>query len=122
MPLETKLISGRIPEEDFLPLDIASGETWSFYVCASIPDVRYSRGTSVGELLASDGVLNVLQGAGAADYPPFGNGTAAEGKWEYTFYGPRLFNGNVRYRYGHDCSEAPSASPSTFTRECARAA
>jgi len=68
-------------------------QVWAFYVCTSLADVRYTIGTKLGEEFASNSELSVMEGAGAADYPPFLSGTPAVQGVEYTFYTPRQFNG-----------------------------
>jgi hypothetical protein len=109
--VEHKMTSAIIPESSFKPLTIKEGETWALYVLSSIPDLRYTMGTSIGQVFASNSELDLLEGAGAADYPAFGSGLPAYGGVEYTFYAPRVFNGNLRYDYFAECaSEAPSIS------------
>ena len=103
--------SAVIPEWAFKPLTIKKGETWALYVLSSVPDFRYTMGTTIGQVFASTPELDLLEGAGAADYPAFGSGLPEFGNVEYTFYAPRIFNGNLRYDYFAECpSEAPSIS------------
>ena len=100
-----------VPSKDFTPLRMQIGETWSFYVCMSNADLRYALGTSIGTTFSSNSELRIMEGAGAADYPPFMGGTPESGGVEYTFYAPRVFTGSVRYDYVAECS---SAAPSMF--------
>jgi hypothetical protein len=86
------------------------GEVWSLYVCTSLADFRYTVGTKLGEEYASNSELRVFEGAGAADYPPFLSGTPAVKGIEYTFYAPRLFNGNLRYDHIAECASAAPSS------------
>mmetsp|Transcript_13426 Transcript_13426/g.30585 ORF Transcript_13426/g.30585 Transcript_13426/m.30585 type:complete len:591 (-) Transcript_13426:172-1944(-) len=126
LPVSAKLGSARIPRSAFKPLSMKAGETWSIYVCTSVADFRYTLGTSIGKTFASNSELKIMEGAGAADWPPFGGGDASTGGIEYTFYAPRVFNGRLRYDYVDECpSEAPSvpgetsaptASPRSVTR------
>ena len=103
--------SAIIPEQTFKPLTIKQGETWALYVLLSVPNLRYTTGTKIGQVFASTPELDLLEGAGAADYPAFGSGLSEFGDIEYTFYAPRIFNGNLRYDYFAECpSEAPSTS------------
>ena len=74
-------------------------------------DLRYALGTSIGTTFSSNSELRIMEGAGAADYPPFKGGTPESGGVEYTFYAPRVFTGSVRYDYVAECS---SAAPSMF--------
>ena len=114
IPIDTKKTSAIIPRKYFQPLEMKAGETWSIYVCTSVPDFRYTLGTSIGKKFAGNNEIRVMEGAGAADYPPFKGGTPDGGGVEYTFYAPRVFNGNLRYDFVRDCpSEAPSAVYST---------
>ena len=109
--IEDKMASAIIPESAFTPLTIRQGETWSLYILSSIPDLRYTVGTAVGQVFASSPELDILEGGGAADYPAFGSGLPEYGGVEYTFYAPRIFNGNLRYEYFAEClSEPPSIS------------
>ena len=107
--IDLKRSSAVVPRSAFTPLEMKIGEVWSLYVCTSVADVRYTLGTKLGEEFASNSELRVMQGAGAADWPPFLSGTPAAKGVEYTFYAPRLFNGNLRYDHIAEC---PSASPS----------
>jgi hypothetical protein len=103
--------SAIVPDWAFKPLTIKEGETWAFYVLTSVPDLRYTMGTAIGEVFSSSPEIDILQGAGAADFPAFGSGLPEYGNVEYTFYAPRVFNGNLRYDYFAECpSEAPSVS------------
>ena len=96
-------------ESTFAPLDMKIGETWALYVCISIADMRYTLGTSVGNAFAANSELRIMEGAGAAEFPPFGGGLPEYGGVEYTFYAPRIFNGNLRYEHVKACpSQAPS--------------
>ena len=114
LPVSAKLESARIPRSAFKPLSMKAGETWSIYVCTSIADFRYTLGTSIGKTFASNSELKIMEGAGAADWPPFGGGDPATGGIEYTFYAPRVFNGRLRYDYVDECpSEAPSITGDT---------
>ena len=72
IPIDTKRGSAIIPRSAFTPLGMAIGETWSFYVCIDAPDLRYTLGSSIGKTFASNNELRIMEGAGAADYPPFG--------------------------------------------------
>jgi hypothetical protein len=108
---EHKMTSGIVPESAFEPLTIKEGETWALYVLTSTSDQRYTMGTSIGQVFASSPELDILEGAGAADYPAFGSGLPEYGGIEYTFYAPRVFNGILRYDYIALCpTEAPSFS------------
>ncbi|KAL3805688.1 hypothetical protein HJC23_005932 [Cyclotella cryptica] len=108
---EHKMTSGIIPESAFEPLTIKEGETWALYVLTSISDLRYTMGTSIGQVFASSPEIDILEGAGAADYPAFGSGSPEHGGIEYTFYAPRVFNGKLRYDYIAKCpTQAPSLS------------
>lgn len=97
IPIDSKRNSAIIPKSAFTPLRMKVGDTWSFYVCSSIADFRYTLGSSIGKTFASNSHLRVMEGSGAADYPPFMGGTPESGGVEYTFYAPRVFNGNLRY-------------------------
>lgn len=102
------MTSGIVPESAFEPLTIKEGETWALYVLTSTSDQRYTMGTSIGQVFASSPELDILEGAGAANYPAFGS---EYGGIEYTFYAPRVFNGILRYDYIALCpTEAPSLS------------
>ena len=89
-------------------------------------DFRYTLGTSIGKTFASNSELRIMEGAGAADWPPFGGGDPAAGGVEYTFYAPRVFNGRLRYDYVDECpsaapsipgeTAAPTSSPKSVTR------
>ena len=107
--IDLKRRSAVVPRPSFTPLEMKIGEVWSLYVCTSVADFRYSLGTKLGEEFASNSELRVMQGAGAADWPPFLSGTPAAKGVDYTFYAPRLFNGNLRYDHIAEC---PSAAPS----------
>lgn len=108
--LEKKKSSAVIPRNAFTPLEMKTGEVWAFYVCTSLADVRYTIGTKLGEEFASNSELSVMEGAGAADYPPFLSGTPAVQGVEYTFYTPRQFNGILIYDHIAECaSTAPSS-------------
>jgi hypothetical protein len=109
--IDLKRRSAVVPQAAFTPLEMKIGEVWSLYVCTSLPDFRYTLGTQLGEEFASNSELGVLEGAGAADYPPFLSGTPAVKGVEYTFYAPRLFNGNLKYDHIDEC---PSAAPSSM--------
>jgi len=110
IPYEKKKTSAIIPDSEFIPLSVLEGETWSIYVCTNVADLRYTLGTSIGNLFTENDDIQILEGAGAADWPPFGGASAGiVGAKEYTFYAPRVFNGNVRYEYKAEC---PSAAPS----------
>ena len=111
IPIDSKRASAIIPRKDFVPLEMKIGETWSFYVCTSLADLRYTLGSSIGKTFASNTELRIMEGAGAADYPQFGGGNPEAGGVEYTFYAPRVFNGNLRYEYVAEC---PSEAPSSF--------
>lgn len=69
-----------------LDINVNSGETVAFYVTQTnnLGNFRYTAGTAVGNILASDANLVVFEGAGKSY--PFG----------FTFL-PRSFNGNVIY-------------------------
>ena len=108
--LEKKRSSAVIPRKAFTPLEMKTGEVWAIYVCTSLADVRYSVGTKLGEEYASNSEISVMEGAGAADYPPFLSGTPAIQGVNYTFYTPRLFNGILIYDHIAECaSTAPSS-------------
>lgn len=110
IPISVKKNSAIVPRKAFTPLEMTIGDTWSLYVCTSIPDFRYTLGTSIGKTFAANPELRVMEGAGAADYPPFHGGKPETGGVEYTFYAPRVWNGNLRYDYVTECpSEAPSS-------------
>jgi len=109
IPLPVKRKSAIVPRNKFTPLEIKVGETWALYICSSLADFRYTLGTSIGKTFERNSELRIMEGAGAADYPPFLGGTPEGGGVEYTFYAPRVFNGRLRYDY---VSECPSASPS----------
>jgi hypothetical protein len=109
--IDQKRRSAVIPQIAFTPLEMKIGEVWSIYVCTSLADFRYTLGTKLGEEFASNSELSIMQGAGAADWPPFLSGTPAAKGVEYTFYAPRLFNGNLRYDHIGEC---PSAAPSSM--------
>ena len=111
IPVETKRGSAIIPSSVFEPLEMKIGETWAFYVCISLADLRYTLGSSIGKTFASNNELRIMEGAGAADYPPFGGSDPEAGGTEYTFYAPRVFNGQLRYDYVDVC---PSQAPSSF--------
>ena len=109
--MEHKIKSAIIPDWAFKPLTIQAEDTWALYVLSSVPDLRYTTGTSIGQVFASSNEIDILEGAGAADYPAFGSGLEEYGNVEYTFYAPRVFNGQLRYSYFAECpSEAPSIS------------
>jgi len=108
--IDTKRNSAIVPSKAFTPLVMKIGETWSLYVCTSLADFRYTLGTSIGKTFAANPELQIMEGAGAADYPPFRGGNPANGGAEYTFYAPRVFNGNLRYDYTTEC---PSVAPSS---------
>jgi hypothetical protein len=105
--VEHKMKSAMIPEWAFKPLTIKQGETWALYVLTSVPDFRYTMGNSIGQVFSSTPELDILEGAGAADYPAFGSGLEEFGGVEYTFYAPRVFNGNLRYDYFAECPSYP---------------
>jgi hypothetical protein len=107
--IDLKRSSAVVSRSAFTPLEMKIGEVWSLYVCTSVADFRYTLGTKLGEEFASNSELRVMQGAGAADWPPFLSGTPATKGVEYTFYYPRLFNGNLRYDHIAEC---PSVAPS----------
>ena len=86
---DAKRRSAVVPARDFRPLEIKAGETWSLYVCTSQADFRYTLGTSIGKTFAANSELRIMEGAGAADYPPFTRD-------DPTSYAPRVFNGNLR--------------------------
>lgn len=118
--IDQKRKSAIVPRSAFTPLEMKTGEVWAIYVCTSLADVRYTLGTKLGAVYASNPELRVMQGAGAADYPPFLSGTPATKGVEYTFYTPRLFNGNLRYDHIAECAStfpssmfsiAPTATP-----------
>jgi hypothetical protein len=110
VPIDTKMLSAVVPSSAFTPLTMKPGETWALYVCMSNADLRYTMGTSIGQAFAASPELRIMEGAGAADFPPFGSGLPEYGGVEYTFYAPRVFNGNLRYDFVGECpSEAPSA-------------
>jgi hypothetical protein len=72
-----------------IPIDvqvvIPAGETYAFYVTGITGTaLRYTTGTAVGAVYASDGNIEFLQGIGKSY--PFGS----------TFT-PRIFNGNIHY-------------------------
>ena len=67
-----------------LDLFVPAGDTVSFYVTTSGTSMRYTNGTNVGDVAASDGVVTLYEGSGNAD--SFGN-----------FFAPRVFNGNLHY-------------------------
>lgn len=114
IPISTKRNSAIVPRGKFKPLTMKIGETWSLYICTSLADFRYTLGTSIGKTFAANNQLRIMEGAGAADFPPFMGGLPEGGGVEYTFYAPRVFNGNLRYDYIADCpSEAPSSVYST---------
>ncbi|EJK65118.1 hypothetical protein THAOC_14065, partial [Thalassiosira oceanica] len=76
-------------------------------------DLRYTVGTNVGSTVSASPQLRILEGAGAANYPPFKSGTPEGGDIDYTFYAPRIFNGRLHYDHVQECpSEEPSAAPS----------
>ena len=112
IPIESKRASAIIPRKDFTPLEMKIGETWSFYVCTSLGDLRYSLGSSIGSISASNTELRIMEGAGAADYPPFEGGNPEEGGVEYTFYAPRVFNGILRYDFVGGCPDGNQGSTS----------
>ena len=59
--------------------------------------------------------LRILEGAGAANYPPFKSGTPEGGNIDYTFYAPRVFNGRLHYDHVSECpTEEPTALPSSM--------
>jgi hypothetical protein len=109
--IDQKRRSAVIPQAAFTPLEMKTGEVWSLYVCTNVADVRYTLGTKLGEEFAFNSELSVMEGAGAADWPPFFSGTPAVKGVEYTFYAPRLFNGNLKYDHIDEC---PSAAPSSL--------
>lgn len=103
MAIQAKRKSAIVPKEAFKPLGIRKGETWGMYVCSSLDDIRYTHGSSNGQTFAQNAQLRIMEGAGAADYPPFFQGA------EYTFHAPRVFNGILRYDHVAKCpSDAPS--------------
>ena len=59
------MTSAIIPDWAFKPLTIKQGETWALYVLSSVPDLRYTTGTSIGQIFASSNEIDVLEGAGA---------------------------------------------------------
>jgi len=116
--MTVKLTSAMVPREDFAPLAMAAGETWGLYVCMSNADLRYTVGTNVGSTVSANPQLRILEGAGAANYPPFRSGTPEGGNVDYTYYAPRVFNGRLHYDHVRECptdepSGAPSAAPSS---------
>ncbi|EJK48383.1 hypothetical protein THAOC_32822 [Thalassiosira oceanica] len=81
-------------------------------------DLRYTVGTNVGSTVSANPQLRILEGAGAANYPPFRSGTPEGGNVDYTYYAPRVFNGRLHYDHVRECptdepSGAPSAAPSS---------
>ena len=108
IPLKEKMTSAMIPKTAFKPLPMNEGQTWAFYACTSIPDHRYTIGSSIGKTCASNSELRVHEGAGGADFPQF----EAEGKGvDYTFFAPRVPSLIVHYDYAAEC---PSEPPSSF--------
>lgn len=102
------MTSAIIPKKAFKPLPMKEGETWGFYACTSIADLRYSIGSAIGKTCASNAELRVYEGAGGADFPQF----EAEAKGiDYTFYAPRVPSLIMRYDYAAEC---PSEPPSSF--------
>ena len=107
------IVSNGIGFDTPLNLDLgyamATGETHAFYVTPIDPPsggFRYTNGTTVGAVFASDANIEFLEGAGNAY--PFG-----------TTFSPRVFNGNILYCVGGGgggpvCSEE---NPNDFTFE-----
>ncbi|KAL7537749.1 hypothetical protein ACHAWF_005885, partial [Thalassiosira exigua] len=114
VPFDRKRASAVVPRNAFAPLPMKAGNTWSLYACASLPDLRYRIGTSLGKVVASSSELRVLEVGDAADWPQFHGGLPGV---DYTFYVPRVFSGNLRYDYVHECpSDVPSAAPTVEPR------
>lgn len=106
LTLNEKMSSAIVPESAFTPLPMKYWETWSLYICISNRDLRYS----TGRTFAANDDLRVMEGAGAADFPPFAYGLSA------TFYAPRVFNGRLRYEY--ECANhtsLPTAASADLT-------
>eukprot|EP00574_Skeletonema_japonicum_P006683 CAMPEP_0201714376 /NCGR_PEP_ID=MMETSP0593-20130828/889_1 /ASSEMBLY_ACC=CAM_ASM_000672 /TAXON_ID=267983 /ORGANISM="Skeletonema japonicum, Strain CCMP2506" /LENGTH=1181 /DNA_ID=CAMNT_0048203651 /DNA_START=149 /DNA_END=3694 /DNA_ORIENTATION=- len=108
IPLEEKMTSAIIPKKSFKPMPMKEGETWAFYACTSIADLRYTIGSSIGKTCASNSELRVHEGAGGADFPQFGQEVKGI---DYTFYAPRVPSLTMRYDYVAEC---PSEPPSSF--------
>lgn len=108
IPLEEKMTSAIIPKKEFKPMPMKEGETWAFYTCTSIADLRYTIGSSIGKVCASNSELRVYEGAGGADFPQFGQELKGI---DYTFYAPRVPSLKIRYDYVAEC---PSEPPSSF--------
>jgi hypothetical protein len=108
IPLEEKKTSAIIPTKDFKPMPMKEGETWAFYACTSVADLRYSIGSSIGKTCASNSELRVYEGAGGADFPQFDSEKKGV---DYTFYAPRVPSLNLRYDFVAEC---PSEPPSSF--------
>ena len=103
------MISAIIPKKEFKAMPMREGETWAFYACTSTADLRYTLGSSIGKVCASNSELRVYEGAGGADWPQFG-GQDAKGM-DYTFYAPRVPSLKLKYDYAAEC---PSEPPSSF--------
>lgn len=75
------------PSPDFVAtVSIPAGRVRGFYVTLTTPDVRYTRGASTGAPYASDGTLEIREGAGVPQYP-FGE----------SVFEPRVWNGAILY-------------------------
>ena len=85
---------------------IPSGSTYAFYITNNVntdPNAKYTDGTTLGAVLASDANLQVLEGSGVS----FQFGASV--------FAPRQFNGTVYYTVGGvGVEELPSAPLTLF--------
>lgn len=72
-------------------VDVPSGSTYAFYISNNVttdPNVKYTNGTTLGAVLASDANLQVLEGSGVSF------------QFGATVLSPRQFNGTIYYTVG----------------------
>lgn len=79
------------------PIQVCQGTTVGFYITntgGSVPNARYTNGSTLGSVFTSDGNIQILEGYGKS-YPFSAS------------YQPRVFNGGVRYNTIILCTPLP---------------
>jgi len=89
-----------------LGINIQPSIVRAFYITFATPDLLYSIGEDEGTMFLSDDNIELYEGIGIAEYPPFGT----------SFMIPRRYEGVVQYFIEEDCSDKaiePSFSPTS---------
>ena len=88
-----------IPGSEFTRVSLVAGQTYALYIATNTSDILYGRGEERGKPYVEDKNIQILEGTGMGEYPPFG----------LKMFSPRVFQGSLVYSSLESCGDAPSA-------------